>query len=67
MIILFHAKLCGFLTDSGTYSSEWRNAQTFTLASALALCRKSLEEDTFIFIPIHREDLEVAALAKGAH
>lgn len=67
MLVLFHATLGGFLSDSGTYTSEWREAKQFAPAEGISLVRRAMREDAFILIPVDYNSLVVAGSAKGAH
>jgi hypothetical protein len=58
MTVIFHTKLSGFLSDSGTYTSDWREAKHFTEEEAFALCRRAiLPNEEFVFLPIPHRDL----------
>jgi hypothetical protein len=46
------------LSDSGTYTSDWREAKHFTEEEAFALCKRAiLPNEEFVFLPIHHRDL----------
>lgn len=45
--LLFHVKMEGFLSDSATYTSDWREAKQVDYDTAIQYCRRYYVKDGF--------------------
>lgn len=45
--VLFHTDMTGFLSDSSTYTSEYREAKQVDYETAIQYCRQHMQKDGF--------------------
>lgn len=59
MYLLWSTTLSGFLTSSGTYTSQWKEAQEFNELDARTRCKARYDErqEAFILLPVSVEIL----------
>lgn len=63
MYVIWNAKLGGWLTNSGTYSSEYHEAKQFSRDEAIRACRPHVTREgtkspVYGWLPIYIKDLE---------
>lgn len=57
MYYLYSGRNQGWLTRSGTYSSDPAEARNFERADALAMCRRHKNQGGYQLLPVREEDL----------